>query len=77
MNREWDEERELQEVRELVKRGMGTAQTELRQDLWPAMRRRIEERRTRVPWFDWVLAAAAMACVLLFPHVIPVLLYHL
>lgn len=69
-----DDERELQE---LLKRGMSPVQTELRRDLWPAMRSRIEGRRPRVPWFDWALAAAATACLLLFPHVIPVLLYHL
>jgi len=69
-----DEEREL---RELLKRGMSPARTELRRDLWPAMVRRMEERRRRVPWFDWALAAAAVACLLLFPHVIPALLNQL
>jgi len=77
MNKQLDEERELQEVRELLKRGIGPVQTEVRRDLWPTMRRRIEERQPQVPWFDWVLAAAATACLLLFPHVIPVVLYHL
>jgi hypothetical protein len=72
-----DEERELRNLREVLKRGMGPARTELRRDLWPKTLRRIEERRQHVPWFDWVLAAAATACMLLFPHVIPVLLYHL
>lgn len=72
-----DEERELRELREVLKRAVAPAQTELQRDLWPKVMRRIEERRLRVPWFDWALAAAATACLLLFPHVIPMLLYHL
>ena len=50
-------------------------------DLWPGMLRRIAERpvgtRPRVPWFDWALLGAAAASLLLFPALIPALLYHL
>ena len=52
-------------------------QQELQHDLWPAMLRRLQERPTRVPWFDWALATAAAAALLFFPEVIPALLYHL
>jgi hypothetical protein len=50
---------------------------ELRRDLWPQMLRRLDAQPLRVPWFDWVLAAAVAAALLLFPGAIPVLLYHL
>ncbi|HUE42887.1 MAG TPA: hypothetical protein VMP12_04950 [Candidatus Sulfotelmatobacter sp.] len=65
-------------------------QLEPRADLWPQLRVRIESqsnwdrgansnrerRRTRVPWFDWALAALAAAALLIFPGIIPALLYH-
>jgi hypothetical protein len=87
-------EREMDELKRLLKRavppvGKGRqgverlrqASTELRRDLWPEMRRRLEERtvrvRVRVPWWDWALLAGASLLLLLFPGVIPALLYHL
>jgi hypothetical protein len=52
--------------------------TELHRDLWPQMLQRLEQQHSiRVPWFDWALAAIAAATVILFPGVIPALLYHL
>jgi hypothetical protein len=50
---------------------------ELQRDLWPQMLRRLDARPLRVPWFDWVLAAALAAALLFFPGAIPALLYHL
>jgi len=50
---------------------------ELERDLWPQMLRRLDARPLRVPWFDWVLAAAVAAALLLFPNAIPALLYQL
>ena len=50
---------------------------ELRRDLWPAMLRRLVAQPLRVPWFDWALAAAVAAALLLFPTAIPALLYQL
>jgi hypothetical protein len=49
----------------------------LDRDLWPAMRNRLEQNSTTVPWFDWALIAALVLCLALFPRAIPVLLYHL
>lgn len=47
-------------------------------DLWPAMLRRLEERRrVRVPWFDWALAGGLAAVLAVFPAWIPLLLYYL
>lgn len=66
------------EVHELLKREFPRLQdAELQRDLWPQMLRRLDEQRFRVPWFDWVLAAAVAAVLLFFPEAIPALLYHL
>ena len=53
------------------------ADTELKRDLWPAMRRRIEERTIRVSLFDWALIAAVLTWVIAFPEGVLALLYHL
>ena len=57
------------------------AQTGPQRDLWPRMVRRIEgpplRVSFRVPWFDWALLGVAAAALLLFPSLIPALLYHL
>ena len=50
---------------------------ELQGDLWPRMLRRLDTQPLRVPWFDWALAAAVAALLLLFPGAIPALLYQL
>ena len=67
------------ELRELLKKNIGPVKdTELRRDLWPEMLRRLDREQTvHVPWFDWALAALLSAALLLFPGVIPALLYHL
>ena len=49
----------------------------LQRDLWPAMRQHLEQRSLAVPWFDWVLVAALVVSLALFPRAIPILLYHL
>jgi len=48
-------------------------------DLWPAMQRRLQQNGTlsAVPWFDWALAGGVAVCALVFPAMIPVLLYYL
>ena len=66
------------EIRELLKRAMPPVMDpELRRDLWPEMRRRLDAQTPRVPWFDWALVSALLLWCLLFPKGIPVLLYHL
>ena len=44
-------------------------------DLWPAIRRRMDEPR-RWSWFDVGLAAAAALALLVFPESLVVLAYH-
>ena len=51
--------------------------TELPRDLWPDFLQRANAPRVRIPWFDWALAALTAAALILFPGVIPALLYHL
>ena len=53
------------------------ADTELKRDLWPDMRRRLDERTLRVSLFDWALIAAVMAWMIAFPEAAVALLYHL
>jgi hypothetical protein len=53
------------------------SEAELRCDLWPDMLRRLEQPAVRVPWFDWALLAVSGAATILFPALIPALLYHL
>ena len=62
---------------ELLKAGVTSVRTEPARDLWPEMLRRMDRVPRRVPWFDWVLAAAAVGCLILFPQLIPALLNHL
>ena len=85
-------EEELKQLEHLLRRAippLAPDQLEPRADLWPQLRARIESqsttdreansnigRHTRVPWFDWALAALAAAALLIFPGIIPALLYH-
>jgi len=50
-----------------------------RRDLWPQILRKLDHQpeATRIPWFDWALAAVLSAALLFFPGTIPALLYHL
>jgi len=66
------------EIKELLQQALAPLKDpELRRDLWPQMLRKLDEQPARVPWFDWALAAILSAVLLLFPGVIPALLYHL
>ena len=63
--------------RELLKKGMGPADSELKRDLWPQMLRRMDERFIPVPWFDWALLGGVVALIAAFPATISMLLYCL
>ena len=68
------------ELQALLKQEFPALQNaELQRDLWPQMLRHLDAQPEplRIPWFDWVLAAAVAAALLLFPNVIPALLYQL
>jgi hypothetical protein len=78
-----DYQREDDDLRALLKSALPPVDDVRHRDLWPQMLARLESspplasRAKRVPWLDWVLAAAALALMLLFPGVLPMLLFHL
>jgi hypothetical protein len=75
--------REDDELRALLKSALPPVDDARHRDLWPQMLARLESppllasRTNGVPWLDWILAAAALALMLLFPGVLPMLLFHL
>ncbi len=69
---------ELRKLREQLREALPPmGQEELRRDLWPQMLQRLERPRVKVPWFDWALLAVTGAALILFPALIPALLYQL
>jgi hypothetical protein len=68
---------EEEKIRTLLKQVMPATSRELEGDLWPRMLRRFEQDAQVVPWFDWALLALLIVGLLVSPHTIPVLLYHL
>ena len=65
-------------VKELLRSAIHpTENVELKGDLWPEMRRRIDQTTMRVSAIDWVLLAAVLAWVAIFPQGALTLLYHL
>ncbi|HKV25321.1 MAG TPA: hypothetical protein VJN93_12075 [Candidatus Acidoferrum sp.] len=66
------------DLRKLLKESLPPASpSELRRDLWPEMLAQLQRQPVHVPWFDWTLAALAAAALIVFPGIIPALLYHL
>ena len=49
----------------------------LERDLWPGMLRRLDRGHLHRYWLDSVLGVAAGIWILVFPKVIPTILYHL
>lgn len=71
-------ERNVEKLGELLRNAVGPiTDTELKQDLWPRMLGKLDERTIRASWFDWALIALLPVLFFFFPEVIPVLLYHL
>jgi hypothetical protein len=64
-------------LKELLQRAApGPVDRELKRDLWPEMRQRLDRPPVHISW-DWALAAALLLCLLLFPDAIPAVLYLL
>jgi hypothetical protein len=72
-----DQARLQQLLQQSLPRTGAQPRANLERDLWPAMLHRMEQRAFAVPWFDWALLAALVVGCVVFPRVIPVLLYHL
>jgi hypothetical protein len=67
-----------EKFREMIKTTMARPpDTELRHDLWPRMLRRLDEAPTRASWLDLALLALFAIWCVIFPNVIPGLLYNL
>ena len=65
-------------LKELLRRAApGPPDRELKRDLWPAMRQRLERPPVQIPWGDWAIAATLLLCLLLFPETILTVLYLL
>jgi hypothetical protein len=72
----------VEQVGHALKQSLPAVNTELRRDLWPAVRRRLEQRPARalwpaVPWYDWALMGASVAVFAFFPQLTLMLAYHL
>jgi len=71
-------EPDLKDLRERLRRAMPpVADGDLRRDLWPRMRQRMNQPPRRVPWWDWALGAALAAWCFYFPDALLGLFYHL
>jgi hypothetical protein len=75
-------EKDTKEISALLRQAFPAMQnTDLERDLWQDMLHRLRTapaaQPTRIPWFDWALAAILGVILLLFPGTIPALLYHL
>lgn len=71
-------ERNDEKLRELLRSAEAhVTDTELKQDLWPRMLRKLDEQTIRASWLDWALIALLPLWFFLFPQAIPALLYHL
>ena len=82
MNADNKHNQDREQLRKLLQEAIPpTGNAQSLHDLWSRLLRRIEEPSSRVsprvPWFDWALLGAAGAALLLFPALIPALLYHL
>jgi hypothetical protein len=65
------------EIQRLLKEVIPRVDREVRQDLWPAMLRRLEAPRCYLPWYEWALIGAPCCWLVIFPKGILHLLYHL
>ena len=71
-------EQELDSLRRELKDALPRwREMELETDLWPRMLRRMEVPPARFGWLESVLLALAAALIVVFPELLPVMLYHL
>ena len=70
-------EQDDHQIREALQQSFPPVNTELDRDLWPAVLRKLDASRARVPWYDWALIGLGASVFLFFPQLILVLAYHL
>ena len=71
------QEHENGKMCEALKLAFPAVEQELQGDLWPLMLRRMEQRHSVVPWYDWVLAGAVSVAFVFFPKLALLLAYHM
>lgn len=71
------ENHDYEDIREALQQAFPPVNREPGRDLWPAMLRRLESSPTTVPWYDWALAGALAAAVLLLPNSLLFFAYNL
>lgn len=71
------ENHDYEDIRQALQEAFPPVSGELRRDLWPAMLRRVESPPTTVPWYDWALAGALAAVVVLLPNSLLFFAYNL
>ena len=71
------ENHDFEEVRSALQKAFAPVNAELRRDLWPAMRRRLQASPRRVPWYDWALAGGLAGSMVIFPKLALFFAYHL
>jgi hypothetical protein len=64
-------------MKELLRGAFPPDDVELKRDLWPEMRERIDQRTLRISAFDWALIAAVLASAVFFPQAMLAIVYHL
>jgi hypothetical protein len=70
-------ERQDEQLRSLLWRALPSMREhELRQDLWPRMLRRLDDRPSRWTWLDYALVGVVLAGFIAYPEVIPWVLFH-
>jgi hypothetical protein len=65
------------QIREVLQQSLPRVNPELRRDLWPAVRLKLDARPARMPWYDWALIGLCAGVLLFFPRLILFFAYHL
>jgi hypothetical protein len=65
------------ELREMLRQALPPVHPDEDIDLWPRMLRRLDERSARMSWPDRVLLLLVSLGLVMFPAIIPQLLYQL
>jgi hypothetical protein len=69
---------EDEDVKRRMQESLGKwKETEPKRDLWPRMIERLEEGERGWHWVDWVLAGGSLIWLMVFPELLPALLYNL
>lgn len=66
-----------EKLRRALQEALAVPDATLRADLWPRMLRKLDQKPVRGFWLDWVLLALLVVWCLIFPGVIPGLVYQL